>query len=276
MSIEPILPYLPALYVSLFLILIFVFRNQLKDTLFGTLFETVVDGGLSFADEVIGVGIVPGLDFGDYIAAIIIFKRHLQKAGLFVAIIGSLEAANFIIGSFIPGVDWFFNILPIYPLIKVLNALALLFLPHTVLTEGTKPLAMEQKKNVENHFVVLSQIDARDSKAKTIDKHFQAANRSFLKNKFYRSAKEFKSINKKLISYLRSTFFTYKKEISQMHDFLMHTSETYVSENQVYVPHRLQQSKEAFDQGSYADAIIPLISLHQKLLYQVHEQNQNN
>jgi hypothetical protein len=275
MSLEPILPFLPALYVSVFLILIFVFRSQLKDALFGTLFETVVDGGLSFADEVIGVGLIPGLDIGDYLAALLIFKRNLQNGGLIIAIIGSLEAANFIIGSFIPGVDWFFNILPIYPLLKVMNALVLLFFPHSLLTEGTKYLAIDEKKEAEKNIVVLSQIDAHDAKADKMDKQFQAANKLYLKNKFYRSSKEFKALNKKLKAYLESTFSTYVDEISKMHEYLMNTSRSYASENQVFVPYRLKQSKDAINLGSYADAIIPLISLHQKLLYQVKEIEQN-
>ena len=131
--------------ITAVIITLILFRDKLKDLLLGTLYETAVDGGLSFADEIMGIGLIPGLDIGDYIAAIMIMRRNFRHAGLIAAIFGGLEAANWIVGSFIPGVDWFFNIVPIYPLLKVISCIISLIFPNTIVTNGSQAQTSSMK-----------------------------------------------------------------------------------------------------------------------------------
>ncbi len=117
--------------VVIFVVILILLRKYLSDIIF----ETIVDGGLSFLDEILGFGFIPGADFGDIIAAFIIYRRysgtskkkkhkrkHINKGtGKFVAVFGALEAVNFIVLSFIPGADFFTNIFPTIPFLRLIS-----------------------------------------------------------------------------------------------------------------------------------------------------------
>ncbi len=96
--------------------LYFVFRG------FGALFlDYVVDGAMSFADELLGIGIA-GLDVGDWIAAVIIFVNERKRTGNFVAGLAAWEATNFLPLSFIPGVGEVIEVITnFFPAVTILR-----------------------------------------------------------------------------------------------------------------------------------------------------------
>jgi len=121
------------------------------DILTGSIFETVIDGGFSFADEAIGIGLA-GLDVGDWIASILIYLRSRRHAGLFIAIFAAWEATNFLPVSLIPvigtGVEIFTNIFPCYAVLKILTAIFAWVMPDSTLWQGSETIAYKWK-NVE-------------------------------------------------------------------------------------------------------------------------------
>ena len=64
-----------------------------------------LDFALSFADEPFGGAM--GFDWGDWIAALIIFSRERKVSGNMIAYLVAIEAANFI-----PGLDYVTNVVP--------------------------------------------------------------------------------------------------------------------------------------------------------------------
>ncbi len=80
------------------------------------IYDYVIDGGLSFADNFLfGLGLI-GLDIGDWIAAFLIFKKERKITGGAIAGFAAWEAANFLPISLIPvvgeAVEVFFNLFP--------------------------------------------------------------------------------------------------------------------------------------------------------------------
>jgi hypothetical protein len=88
------------------------------------IYDFVVDPLLSFADNFIaGAGLI-GLDFGDWIAAFLIFKKEKKITGGPIAMFAAWEATNFLPISLIPvvgeAVEIFFNFFPAVFISRVL------------------------------------------------------------------------------------------------------------------------------------------------------------
>ncbi|MFH1317128.1 MAG: hypothetical protein ABII01_06415 [Candidatus Woesearchaeota archaeon] len=90
----------------LFLILGFLFRKY-----FSAFFLDGVDLVLSFVDEFFGGALM--LDWGDWIAAIIIFAKERKITNWWLAVIVAMEAANFI-----PGLDYITNFFPAVTIVR--------------------------------------------------------------------------------------------------------------------------------------------------------------
>ncbi len=87
------------LIVVAILIISFIFFKRYFKALF---YDYVIDGGLSFADNfILGAGLI-GLDFGDWIAALIILSKQKKIVGVVIAIFLAWEATNFFPISLIP------------------------------------------------------------------------------------------------------------------------------------------------------------------------------
>lgn len=95
----------------LFIIVAFLyaFRSYIGPLVTALFFDYVIDAGLSFADDLIGVGLT-GIDVGDWVAAVILFTKYKGQVGNAWAILFALEAANFGL-SFIPGIGEGFELL---------------------------------------------------------------------------------------------------------------------------------------------------------------------
>lgn len=96
----------------LFIVLSFFFRRYIS----ALFYDYVIDGGLSFADNLLaGAGAI-GLDFGDWIAAVLIFVKERKITNGFMAGIVAWEATNFIPFSLIPVIgeviEVIFNLFP--------------------------------------------------------------------------------------------------------------------------------------------------------------------
>jgi hypothetical protein len=101
-------------WIILIIIVILVISFILFRRYFSALvYDYVVDCGLSFLDEPFG-GIVM-LDWGDWIAAILIFIKEKKITGRLIALIVALEAANFI-----PVLDWITNLFPAVTISRLL------------------------------------------------------------------------------------------------------------------------------------------------------------
>ena len=95
------------------LVISFIFFRRYFSAL---IYDYVVDGGLSFADNfIMGAGLI-GLDIGDWIAALLIFKKEKKITGGAIAMFAAWEATNFLPVSLIPvvgeAVEVFFNLFP--------------------------------------------------------------------------------------------------------------------------------------------------------------------
>lgn len=144
MAIESAIPWSSFLIPSIVLlvIIIIIFRKYIGDILF----ETLVDGGLSFLDEILGIGLLPGGDIGDLIAAFIMFKREVTYVGYFAAIVAALEAVNFIFLSFIPGADYITNVFPITPFLRMISSALARVFPDSSMFKGTIELTYFYRK----------------------------------------------------------------------------------------------------------------------------------
>ncbi len=100
--------------------ILFALRSYFKALLSAASYDYIIDGGFSFADELVGIGIT-GFDVGDWIAMGILFWKYRPIVGWKLATLFALEAANFIVPSFIPiwgeGIEFFFNVFPLVSLV---------------------------------------------------------------------------------------------------------------------------------------------------------------
>ncbi len=105
------------------LALIYSLRSYIKALFTSLFFDYGVDAGLSFGDELLGIG-VTGLDVGDWIGAILLFLKYRQQVGTGWALLFLAEAANFGL-SLIPGIgegfEFFFNMFPIVTFVVLLK-----------------------------------------------------------------------------------------------------------------------------------------------------------
>lgn len=99
--------------------ILFALRSYFKALIYATSYDYLIDGGLSFADELVGIGIT-GIDVGDWIAGGILFWKYRSIVGWKFAALFAAEAANFGL-SLIPGIgegiEIFFNFFPIVSLV---------------------------------------------------------------------------------------------------------------------------------------------------------------
>jgi hypothetical protein len=116
------------------------------------MYDYVVDGGLSFLDEPLGgIGM---FDWGDWIAAFLIFRKYKKIVGVAIALILVLEAANFI-----PGLDYMTNIFPAV-------TIAMLFF------SKFKP-AIRKEKELEEEISLAERIGIKVSKEKKVLKNIK-------------------------------------------------------------------------------------------------------
>jgi len=109
------------LIIGVVLIISLIFFRRYFSAL---IYDFVVDPLLSFADNFIaGAGLI-GLDFGDWIAAFLIFKKEKKITGGPIAMFAAWEATNFLPVSLIPfvgeAVEIFFNFFPAVFISRVL------------------------------------------------------------------------------------------------------------------------------------------------------------
>lgn len=99
--------------------LVYFFRNYVKAFFSGLFGDYFLDAGLSFADELF-TGL-SGIDIGDWLGAALLYLKYRKQVGDVLAFVILLEAANFFILSFIPGIgtvaEYFFNVFPLVTLI---------------------------------------------------------------------------------------------------------------------------------------------------------------
>ena len=97
------------------LALIYSLRSYIKALGTSLFFDYGADAGLSFGDELLGVGIT-GLDVGDWLGGVLMFLKYRQQVGTGLALLFLAEAANFGL-SLIPGIgegfEFFFNMIPL-------------------------------------------------------------------------------------------------------------------------------------------------------------------
>ncbi len=100
--------------------ILFALHSYFKALLSAASYDYLIDGGFSFADEFVGIGLT-GFDVGDWIAMVILFWKYVPVVGWKVALLFALEAANFIVPSFIPlfgtEIEVFFNLFPLVSLV---------------------------------------------------------------------------------------------------------------------------------------------------------------
>ncbi|MFH1053380.1 MAG: hypothetical protein V1740_03095 [Candidatus Woesearchaeota archaeon] len=105
MDVIPIILVIGGIFV-LFLVLGLLFRKYLS-----AFFLDGVDLVLSFVDEFFGGDLM--MDWGDWIAAIVIFAKERKITNWWLAAIVAMEAANFI-----PGLDYITNFFPAVTIIR--------------------------------------------------------------------------------------------------------------------------------------------------------------
>lgn len=143
------------LIIGLVLLITFIFFRRYFSAL---ILDYVVDGGLSFVDNFIaGAGAI-GLDIGDWIAAIIIFKKEKKITGGAIAMLAAWEATNFLPISLIPVVgevvETFFGF---FPAVFILRLLFNKFRP-----------AEKKEKKLENEISISEQIGIDVNKQKKV------------------------------------------------------------------------------------------------------------
>lgn len=99
--------------IGFILAVIILFFIIFKRYISALILDYVIDGGLSFLDEFFGGALM--FDWGDWIAAIIIFIKERKISGSRVAAIVAIEAA-----TFIPGIDYITNIFPAVTISRIL------------------------------------------------------------------------------------------------------------------------------------------------------------
>lgn len=151
------------LIIAVFAIIVIIFGKYLS----AILYETVVDGVLSFIDEILGVGLVPGGDFLDYFGSILMLRgegKFVHDYGYLTATVGAFEASNFIVGSFIPGVDYATNIIPISPVPIAISTILAPLAPDSVWFTGTMPLSHKQYDKGKNMILAAKEVNVEKAK----------------------------------------------------------------------------------------------------------------
>ena len=157
--------------------------------------DYVVDGGLSFADNFIaGAGLI-GLDIGDWIAAIIIFKKEKRITGGAIAMLAAWEATNFLPISLIPvvgeAVETFFGF---FPAVFILRLLFNKFKP-----------AEKKEKKLEKEISIAEQVGLDVNKQKKVLKDIKNLIRKsdpVDALKLIKSKKPIKEVSSKLKGYV--------------------------------------------------------------------------
>src|SRR3989338_9989382 len=80
------------------LALIYSLRSYIKALGTSLFFDYGADAGLSFGDELLGIGIT-GLDVGDWLGGVLMFLKYRQQVGTGWALLFLAEAANFGLSS---------------------------------------------------------------------------------------------------------------------------------------------------------------------------------
>ncbi|MBI5002159.1 hypothetical protein HZC31_02140 [Candidatus Woesearchaeota archaeon] len=97
------------------LALVYSLRSYIRALGTSLFFDYGIDAGLSFWDELLGIGIT-GLDVGDWVGGVLMFLKYRQQVGTGWALLFLAEAANFGL-SLIPGIgegfEFFFNMIPL-------------------------------------------------------------------------------------------------------------------------------------------------------------------
>lgn len=110
----------------IFLVLTFIFAFLFRKRVYCLVLDYVVDLGLSSLDELFG-SLAYRIDWGDWIAAPIIYFRVRKFTSKKVALFAAWEATGYFPIPFIPiigdGVDWFANFFPMVTLIRFLPLL---------------------------------------------------------------------------------------------------------------------------------------------------------
>ena len=99
-------------YVMIALLVLIVLSVIFRKVLPGLIYDYLVDGGLSFLDNILGVGLLPIGDVGDYLAGFIIYNHEKKISGKFPALLAGWEATNFFPLGILPGVELVTNATP--------------------------------------------------------------------------------------------------------------------------------------------------------------------
>lgn len=143
------------------LAILYSLRSYIRALGTSLFFDYGIDAGLSFGDELLGIG-VTGLDVGDWIGAALLFLKYKQHLGTGWAFLFAAEAANFGL-SFIPGIgegfEFFFNMIPLTTIVVLLkqnqaNAI------YSSIKEYADYLKQEQTTSIEGIKKELQEIDA--------------------------------------------------------------------------------------------------------------------
>src|SRR3989338_7743875 len=105
------------------LALIYSLRSYIKALGTSLFFDYGVDAGLSFGDELLGIGIT-GLDVGDWLGGVLMFLKYRQQVGTGWALLFLAEAANFglsLIPGIVEGFEFFFNMIPLATFVVLLK-----------------------------------------------------------------------------------------------------------------------------------------------------------
>ena len=151
--------------IAVFAIIVIIFGKYLS----AILYETVVDGVLSFIDEILGVGLVPGGDFFDYFGSILMLRgegKYVHDYGYLTATVGAFETSNYVVGSFVPGVDYATNIIPISPVPIAISNFLRPLAPDSVWFTGTMSLSHKQHDKVGNMILAAKNINVDRAKHK--------------------------------------------------------------------------------------------------------------
>ncbi len=141
--------------------LVYSLRSYIRALGTSLFFDYGVDAGLSFGDELLGIG-VTGLDVGDWVGSILMFLKYREQVGTGWALLFLAEAANFGL-SLIPGIgegfEFFFNMIPLATLVVLLKQHQANEI-YTSVKEYADYLKQEQTTSTEGIKKELQEIDA--------------------------------------------------------------------------------------------------------------------
>ena len=143
------------------LALVYSLRSYIRALGTSLFFDYGIDAGLSFGDELLGIG-VTGLDVGDWIGAVLMFLKYRQQVGTGWALLFLAEAANFGL-SLIPGIgegfEFFFNMIPLATFVVLLKQHQANQIYNSI-KEYADYLKQEQTSSTEGIKKELQEIDA--------------------------------------------------------------------------------------------------------------------